>query len=343
MEQEKILSVIIPTYNMEKYLCRCLDSLIIDKGIERLEVLIINDGSEDSSSDLAHEYQDKYSDIFHVIDKENGNYGSCINRGLKEATGKYIRILDADDSLNIETLEEIIGILKNVDNDVVLTNSVVVKDEVKKEKHFLNYVDGQLIKIDDEVVAYFSMHNVIYKRNLLKKIGYLQTEGMPYTDQEWIFYPMLYADTVVFFNLSFYQYTLGREGQTMNWNSICRNISSIEYIVRQMFVRLLNDRNNISVCRRVYAENVLRVQLELIYKIELLSKKKENSNIKALRQIETLMLSYDVDFYKSFNNQTINWVAYVKWFRKGVVFSNRCRRLLLSLYKLRSNSNIFHL
>ena len=68
----KILTIIIPTYNMEKYLRRCLDSLIIDEeGMKQLEVLVINDGSKDSSSQIAHEYQDKYPDTFRVIDKEN--------------------------------------------------------------------------------------------------------------------------------------------------------------------------------------------------------------------------------------------------------------------------------
>ena len=73
----KILTIIIPTYNMEKYLRRCLDSLIIDEeGMKQLEVLVINDGSKDSSSQIAHEYQDKYPDTYRVIDKENGNYGN---------------------------------------------------------------------------------------------------------------------------------------------------------------------------------------------------------------------------------------------------------------------------
>ena len=88
----KILTIIIPTYNMEKYLRRCLDSLIIDEeGMKQLEVLVFNDGSKDSSSQIAHEYQDKYPDTYRVIDKNNGNYGSCINIGLKEAKGKYVK------------------------------------------------------------------------------------------------------------------------------------------------------------------------------------------------------------------------------------------------------------
>lgn len=83
---------------MEKYLRRCLNSLIIDEeGMKQLEVLVINDGSKDSSSQIAHEYQNKYPDTYRVIDKENGNYGSCVNKGIVKATGKYFKILDADD------------------------------------------------------------------------------------------------------------------------------------------------------------------------------------------------------------------------------------------------------
>ena len=85
----KTLTIIIPSYNMEKYLDRCLSSLIIDDGLmDLLEALIINDGSKDRTSEIGHQYETKYPGTFRVIDKENGHYGSCINRGLTEAKGK---------------------------------------------------------------------------------------------------------------------------------------------------------------------------------------------------------------------------------------------------------------
>mgnify|MGYP002624493917 CR=1 FL=1 len=91
----KTLTIVVPTYNMDRYLERCLDSLILPEMLmERLEVLVVNDGSKDKSSEIAHSYEKKYPQTFRVIDKENGNYGSCVNRGLKEATGKYIKNLD---------------------------------------------------------------------------------------------------------------------------------------------------------------------------------------------------------------------------------------------------------
>ena len=286
--QTKLLSIIIPTYNMEPYLRHCLDSLIIDKGMDELEVFVINDGSKDRSSKIAREYQDKYPNTFYVIDKVNGNYGSCINRGLKEATGKYIKVLDADDCFNARALQDVIQRLMNIDTDVILTNYVIVRNE-KTESFFLNYADGQVVNIDSDVVEYFSMHNVIYKRSLLKNMDYIQTEGISYTDQEWIFYPMLKADSAVFFNLSLYRYTLGREGQTMDWGTLCRNIGMIENIVMQMLIRLTDYKNDISVCRRKYVENVLQVQIELIYRVELLSKRKELCNIEILNKIDKMI------------------------------------------------------
>lgn len=99
---EKILTIIIPAYNMEKFLPYCLDSLLIESRLEDVEVLVINDGSTDRTSAIAHEYEERLHGIVRVIDKNNGNYGSCINVGLKEAAGRYIKILDADDSFDTD-------------------------------------------------------------------------------------------------------------------------------------------------------------------------------------------------------------------------------------------------
>ena len=94
---EKILTIVIPTYNMEKYLNRCLSSLVVEPDwMDKLEVLVVNDGSKDRSQAIAQVYESQYPRTFKVIDKENGNYGSCINAALPVALGKNIKILDAD-------------------------------------------------------------------------------------------------------------------------------------------------------------------------------------------------------------------------------------------------------
>ena len=123
----------------------------------------------------------------------------------------------------------------------------------------------------------------------------------------------------------------------MDWGTLCRNIGMIENIVMQMLIRLTDYKNDISVCRRKYVENVLQVQIELIYRVELLSKRKELCNIEILNKIDKMIFSYNLDFYKKFSNQAMYMVFYVKYFRKGIIFPNRFRHLLLLLQKLENS------
>lgn len=212
----KILTIIIPTYNMEQYLRRCLDSLIIDEeGMKQLEVLVINDGSKDSSSQIAHEYQDKYPDTFRVIDKENGNYGSCINRGLKEATGKYVKVLDSDDKFDSVIFADYLNYLQKYNADIVVTNVTVknLNGEVTAQW------DNDYPKFTMEDISTLSaswIHNLTYRLDLFKHIEYVQTEGISYTDEEFAFFPIQNAKSFVYLPIPLYNYYLGRDGQTMN-------------------------------------------------------------------------------------------------------------------------------
>ena len=108
----KTLSVVIPTYNMEAYLRRCLDSVTRDDVPSSLELIVVNDGSTDGSLAIMQEYAEKRPDIVNIIDKPNGHYGSCVNAALKIATGKYIRILDADDWFDTNALIELLRKIK---------------------------------------------------------------------------------------------------------------------------------------------------------------------------------------------------------------------------------------
>ena len=236
---EKILTIIIPTYNMEDYLCYCLDSLLIKDGFKQLEVLIINDGSKDCSSVIGHEYERLYPDVFRVIDKENGNYGSCINRGLKEAKGKYVKILDADDSFLTENFESFVSFLVKTDVDLILSDFAVVnvKREVKK---IIRYRFGaeRLYNFNSICNTYtfknMQMHAVTYRRENLLAFGYRQTEGISYTDQQWIFLPMMTVGSVACFDRVVYKYLIGREGQTVNSKDRLKGIDHISRCVLDM-------------------------------------------------------------------------------------------------------------
>ena len=219
----KTLTIVIPTYNMEKYLEKCLSSLVISPELmESVEVLVINDGSTDSSGSIAHSFEDKYPSTFRVIDKSNGHYGSCVNRGLAEAVGKYIKVLDADDSFDNDNFREYVRFLGEVDADMVLNNFYWV--DVNGEK--VRLVENRL---KDRSVAPFTtrqagrftrndlqMHTVAYLTENLRKIQYCQSEGVSYSDQEWVFTPLMTVKTIANFDRPLYLYLIGREGQSMS-------------------------------------------------------------------------------------------------------------------------------
>lgn len=236
----KLLSVIVPTYNMEAYLDKCLSSLIVGEPdcdlMRSLEVLVVNDGSTDRSSEIAHGYELRYPDTFKVIDKENGNYGSCINEALAIATGKYVKVLDADDSFDHDALRLYLNEIKDLDVDVVLT-------EVR-EVHTSGKIISQQknIPMDErKVLSWQSMipyskgfmfaHHFTYRRQLLLDIDYHQTEGHYYTDNEWVAYPLVSVETVYYCLVILYNYLLGRNGQSVSLEVQRKSLASYKSLL----------------------------------------------------------------------------------------------------------------
>lgn len=220
---DKIISIIIPTYNMEDYIARNLQSLVISNNLDAIEVLVVNDGSKDQSSAIAHQFANKYPQSFRVIDKVNGNYGSCINVGLKHATGKYVKILDADDYFDTNNFCTMVEILKEIDVDLIITHFAFVnpEGEVGTTRN-LHIPAKKIINIDNiahkKSIQGLWMHEIAYRRENLIKMGYFQEEGISYTDVQWGFDPMFTVKTFYYINLLVYHYLVGREGQTMDKN-----------------------------------------------------------------------------------------------------------------------------
>ena len=214
----KTLSVIVPTYNVEAYLGKCLDSLIVNRN--DLEVLVIIDGSKDKSREIAETYQERYPDIFRVIVKENGHYGSCINVGLSQAQGKYIKVLDADDYYDAG-FEDYVSFLEKTDADVVFTDFVSVdeNDAVLYKSRFCSSQSETKGSIED-LVRYGTQlmyhYELTYRTAILREMHYKQTEGISYTDLEWSTLPFSRIQTYVYSPRIIYRYLKGRAGQSID-------------------------------------------------------------------------------------------------------------------------------
>lgn len=114
-ENDKLLTIVVPSYNASKYLDFNLQSFLRPSVPEKLEVIVVDDGSTDDTARIADAYHEKYPDIVKVVHKENGGHGSGINAGLRAATGKYFKVVDADDWVDHEALERLLDYIASFD------------------------------------------------------------------------------------------------------------------------------------------------------------------------------------------------------------------------------------
>ena len=238
---EKQISIIIPTYNMEKYIGKCLDSLLIPE-LDRVEVLVVNDGSKDRSSEIAHSYADRYPGSIRVIDKANGNYGSCINAALPLCTGRYVKILDADDTFDTEAFSKFVGVLESTDADAVVTpyfnvdgSGIITRKDPPDFPNTELYRTYSTDLVDERALIKASaMHRLTYRSEIFTRFDYHQTEGVSYTDNQWDKIPLAFANSILFTDIYLYRYLLGREGQTMDPIQRARSLAHIIKVGKDM-------------------------------------------------------------------------------------------------------------
>ena len=229
---DKILSISIASYNVEAYLEECLESFVNSKVMDDLEVLVIDDGSSDSSPEIAQWYVDKFPDTFRLIRKENGGHGSTINKGIEVASGKYFKVVDGDDWVNTGNLIRLVEKLKTVDSDIVATNYTWINCETKlpekrQEDPFRDLEYGreyQFDEIADRTII--DMHAMAVKTELLREMNEKIDEHTFYVDVEYILFPIPYVKTVLFFEEDVYQYRLGMPGQSMSIKKMQKNLKN---------------------------------------------------------------------------------------------------------------------
>ena len=231
--EDKILSIIVPSYNMEVYLPKCLGSLVIDDKelLQKLDVIVVNDGSRDRTSEIAHEFESRYPDVFRVVDKPNGHYGSCINAALPIVKGTYVKVLDADDYFDSQILGRYLSFLRNImrdghSPDLILSGYINESlDETLLSKCIPSYQEGKVHIIDSLDDCSLCIHTVMtFKTNLFAGINYRQTEGICYTDVEWVMFPLAGCRDYTCFPHALYHYLVGRDGQSMERAQLSKNL-----------------------------------------------------------------------------------------------------------------------
>lgn len=182
------VSVLVPIFNVEKYLRQCLDS-VVSQSFKDIEIICINDGSTDSSSQIIEDYA-KNDPRFVVITKSNSGYGDSMNRGLQKARGEYIGIVESDDWVDVDMFENLYKLATENNVDVVKSNFYFYSGLGNTNKKFalVNQVDADKvinpIKTKSVFFPQAAIWTGLYKKSFLAKnsIGFLPTPGASFQD-----------------------------------------------------------------------------------------------------------------------------------------------------------------
>lgn len=206
------ISVIVPVYNVEKYLTECIES-IRSQSLEDLEIICVNDGSTDNSLDILNNFAKQDKRII-VINKTNSGYGHTMNMGLNAATGEYIGIIESDDFADKNMFEDLYKLAKDNDADIAKgdwfnywsKNKFARKNNrISSAKAFQltnSKKDKSLLRINP------SVWSAVYKREFLNKynIRFLETPGASYQDLAFSFKVFALAERVILTDKAYLYY-----------------------------------------------------------------------------------------------------------------------------------------
>ena len=206
MEKQKILSVVIPSYNAASFLMETIPTLASISSGEDIEVLIVNDGSKDETLQVAQKLEKEYPSIVNIIDKENGGHGSTINAGIREAKGKYFKVVDADDWVDSENFEKLVQFLHKTDADEIISpyTDVFEDDGTKVENNYFKdcslkpYQNYDYVNFLEEIQILPRMHSITIKTSILRENNIKIDENMFYVDMEYIVFPTPFIKTIAY-------------------------------------------------------------------------------------------------------------------------------------------------
>lgn len=328
---EKILSVSVAAYNLESMIRQCLDSFIRPEILEKVEVLVTDDGSKDQTREIVAAYEKKYPGSFKLIVQKNAGPGSTVNSGLAHATGKYFRMVDGDDWVNANEMEAYLTYLEEHDTDMVCTSHCCVDHETGEKRLEMLKTDMMDREIQFEQVAkdlFLAMHNVTYKTSILKENGIRLDNGF-YTDLEYLLFPTPYIHTVAFLSQTIYMYRVSLSTQSMSIKSLQKNVQMhrnvLEHLLREYEAYHMSAHWNASIgsyyCKRIAATVGTQLSIYLSFK----DTKTYKKITKAM--VEELKREHNTVYREIMKLKTFQVLVYTGFFSYGLVSSMHRKKL----------------
>lgn len=218
-----VLSLLIPIYNVERYLRECLDSAVAQT-LKDIEIICINDGSTDNSPAIIREYMQRDARV-KMIDKANSGYGDSMNRGLEMARGKYVGILESDDFMAPDALEKLVLAAESSNADFAKANFDLYWSKPEERRELMELFKakdcGKPVHPSATVDAFSlkpSIWSAVYRRDFLNRnaIRFLPTPGAAFQDASFTFKVFALADIAVYLHDSVLSYRQDNEGSSVN-------------------------------------------------------------------------------------------------------------------------------
>ena len=224
-----MLSVIVPVYNVEKYLGANLDSLL-NQTYENIEIIAVNDGSKDSSFDILKNYQKKYPNKLKIINQANGGISNARNNGLKEAKGDYITFVDSDDFVDRDMCRKMLEKAQEEASDIVICDVYYYWGEGNSKNYIMPGLTNKF-KVDDihnrALLSSLGVWNKIYSKKFFDSANILFCEGTLYEDIEVITYLLAKAKKISYINEACLFYRQRENSIMTTRNDRCKEIFNV--------------------------------------------------------------------------------------------------------------------
>ena len=219
------LSIIVPVYGVEKYIDKCLNSLV-KQSLKEIEIIVVNDGTKDNSQKIIDKYVKKYPDKIKSYIKENGGQGSARNYGLEKANGEYIGYVDSDDFVEKDMYKKLYNKAKENNYDIVVCGNYNVSEDYQN-KNIDAFINNYNTDLENIFFGKMAVLNKIYKRDILIKNKLEFKEKVWYEDLAFTLKAIMNSNTFAFIDEPLYDYLI-REGSTMNNSNVQRNLEILD-------------------------------------------------------------------------------------------------------------------
>lgn len=292
-----LFSIIIPVYNVEKYIHKCLES-VIKQYDENFEVLLIDDGSTDASPLICQQYAIKY-DFIKVVHKKNGGLSDARNIGIFHARGEYCLFLDSDDWLNDKAILSLKQIIKRGNHPDVIVNRIMVYDDILKTvrecRYYFNYKQLRRLSvskayniIQEQPDFWGTAWMLVVRRNYIKQKRLYFVKGLIYEDEQWTPKVILNSKNMKFNNYCIYYSRGNRENSITSKTDIKHALSKL-WIIDNLYQESLLPKYK-KIDRQIYQKRCAKLYINVLLSLKKYNKTEQKKIMKELYKRKKLLL-----------------------------------------------------